>query len=655
MRADASGWAAAVRGLAAAHVEERRRRWTEGGGTVHRAVDEILAGPTPLVAPVAEAVARARAALAVDPAWLRLSQALGVAGRDAEWLALLVACELDPRLQFVLGYLDDASAPAPPTPAAGARLWGWPVGGMPGSVSTLATWRLAGPDGDWHSTTPWSADPEIAAYLAGDPSWLGIHGTARPFDVDSVECLHPALRDRMASALADAGPAVAELAGRPGSGRRTLLAQVAVALGRTPLLVAPDAGVAGLRAARLLDAVPIQVADAGEDAPADPGALSLVACEQASAAPRSAARLAWDLPPVSAAQRHGLWADVRADAPPAIVAEWELTPAEVATAAAAGPAAGEVLATRLRARSTSIMQPMPQPYGWDDLVVAGHVADALHRLVDRVLLRRDVLDEWGFGRLMPGSAGTTALFAGPSGTGKTMATQVVARALGLDLFRVDLARVVSKYIGETEKHLARVFDEAERTRMVVLFDEADALFGQRTAVQDAHDRYANIEIDYLLQRLDGFGGVAILATNRKGDLDPAFLRRLGAVVDFVAPAPAERLRLWQATLPAESAAGARITDGVDHAWLAANLELTGAEITLVAVGAAYEARRAGGLVTLDLVLDACRRELGKRGAVLRVAAPAVAAAVPDASPGAVARPAAARAGGGAPTRRAAAR
>jgi SpoVK/Ycf46/Vps4 family AAA+-type ATPase len=153
---------------------------------------------------------------------------------------------------------------------------------------------------------------------------------------------------------------------------------------------------------------------------------------------------------------------------------------------------------------------------------------------------------------------------------------------------------------------------------MVLFDEADALFGQRTRVRDAHDRYANIEIDYLLQRLDTFRGVAVLATNRKSDLDPAFLRRLRVIVDFVAPAPAERLRLWRQALPARTTTGEPLTAGLDHQWLAANLELTGAEITSIALSAAFDAREAGELIETRHVIDASRRELDKRGTVLRL-------------------------------------
>jgi SpoVK/Ycf46/Vps4 family AAA+-type ATPase len=271
------------------------------------------------------------------------------------------------------------------------------------------------------------------------------------------------------------------------------------------------------------------------------------------------------------------------------------------------------------------MLPLALPYDWSDLVVPHRVKASLRRLCHRVELRRDVLDRWEFRRLDPMMAGVTALFAGPSGTGKTMAAQVLARTLELDLFRVDLATVVSKYIGETEKQLAAVFDEAERSQVLVFFDEADALFGQRTKVRDAHDRYANIEIDYLLQRLETFRGVGILATNRKSDLDAAFLRRLRTIVDFVDPTPAERLRLWRLALPSHTSAGEQITADLDHEWLASSLELTGAEIKAIALSAAFDARASGALITVHTVLEASRRELAKRGAVLRVEYPVVVA------------------------------
>ena len=172
-------------------------------------------------------------------------------------------------------------------------------------------------------------------------------------------------------------------------------------------------------------------------------------------------------------------------------------------------------------------------------------------------LRWTVYEEWGFGRLAHLGHGMSALFGGPSGTGKTMAAQVIARSLGLELYRVDLAGVVNKYVGETEKRLREVFDACEHAGALLFFDEADALFGGRMQVKDAHDRFANIEIDYLLQRIERFDGVAILATNRRNDLDPAFVRRLRFVIDFLPPRPEERLALWRRALRPQCAVPAK--------------------------------------------------------------------------------------------------
>lgn len=629
-------WLDAVHQLAGAHVNALRDRWAarSQSSSLHDVVDEIVAieiGATGIDAgwpdQVRHAAAAVREAIATDPRWCRLVAALGIGPREAEWLALLAACEINPRLTRVLGYLDDVAAPMPPSPALASVLWGWPLGYQPGPASGLARWQVAAPEGPWQATTPWTIDCAVTAYLAGLQDWALVREDASLLDASSLECLHPALLVEMCEAVRDivgAGCEV-ELVGTHGSGRRTLLAHLGAALGRRVALIRPDAGMRGVMAARLLDAVPLWVADdtvpVGVDA--TPGSLTLVArTTPAVTQPDGVVRLTWTVPATLPEQRVRLWARATEAPAPCLVADWELTPADVLTGAAAAAAgqsvASRVLRDRLRRDTSASMSRLGLPYDWDDLVVADHVQAALRRLCNQVLLRRDVLDGWEFRRLCPSTPGITALFSGPSGTGKTMAAQVLARSLDLDLFRIDLAAVVSKYIGETEKQLAAVFDEAERSNVLVFFDEADALFGQRTKVRDAHDRYANIEIDYLLQRLDTFRGVAILATNRKSDLDAAFLRRLRTIVDFVAPAPAERLRLWRLALPSHTSTGVRITEVLDHEWLATHLELTGAEIKSIALSAAFDAREVGGLITTQTVIEASRRELGKRGAVLRL-------------------------------------
>jgi SpoVK/Ycf46/Vps4 family AAA+-type ATPase len=260
---------------------------------------------------------------------------------------------------------------------------------------------------------------------------------------------------------------------------------------------------------------------------------------------------------------------------------------------------------------------LPCPYEWDDIVLAHGVRKQLEELTAQARLASAVFEEWGFERLYRMGRGLNVLFAGPSGTGKTMAAQVVARALGRELHRVDLAGVVNKYIGETEKRLKRVFEACERSAVVLFFDEADALFGQRTQVKDAHDRYANIQIDYLLQRMEQFDGVAILATNRKNDLDAAFLRRLRFIVDFLPPGPQERLALWRLSLAERSPGGEELLDGIAWEWLAENLVLTGADIKATALAAAFLARAEGGCIRMDHLLHAARREMAKHGASWR--------------------------------------
>jgi hypothetical protein len=622
-------WLDAVRALAGGHVTAVRERWStrDRPSTLHDVIDEIVWASGPVSPEVDAAADAARAAIAADDRWQHLVAVLGLQAHECEWLAVLAACELCPRLTRVLGYLDDAAAPAPPTPAAAAQLWGWPLGYQPGPGSSLARWELAAPvDCAWQSTSPWSVDADVAAYLAGRDDWAEMRRDASVLDVEGLECLHPALLAEMGTAVAgiDGMGCEVELVGPVGSGRRTLLGQLAVALGRRPALIANNAGIRGLRATRLLDAAPIWLGDGqlvGVDSTA--GGLTLVArTTPAQTKPEGVVRLSWTMPPTHAAQRRTLWSRLTAVAAPRIVDEWELTPADIRAGVAAGPAASSrVIRDRLRAGTNESMSPLACPYDWDDLVVPEHVGAQLRRLRNQVLLTQQVLDGWEFRRLCPSTAGVTALFAGPSGTGKTMAAQVLARSLDLDLFRVDLAEVVNKYIGETEKRLAAVFAEAERSGVLMFFDEADALFGQRTRVHDAHDRYANIEIDYLLQRLDTFHGVAVLATNRKSDLDPGFLRRLRTIVDFVAPTQAERLRLWQLALPPQTSTGEPITGVLDHDWLATHLELTGAEIKSIALSAAFDAREGGEVISARHVLDASRRELGKRGAVLRVEQP----------------------------------
>jgi hypothetical protein len=247
--------------------------------------------------------------------------------------------------------------------------------------------------------------------------------------------------------------------------------------------------------------------------------------------------------------------------------------------------------------------------GWADLVLPAVTAAQLRELCARARHRDRVLDEWG---MRPGGGrgrGVTGLFAGDSGTGKTMSAEVIAGELGLDLYAVNLATVVDKYVGETEKNLERIFTEAAGVNGVLLFDEADAIFGKRSEVRDAHDRYANIESAYLLQRMETFDGLAILATNLRANLDEAFTRRLDVVVDFPAPDEEQRHQLWERCLAPAVPRG----DDLDLAFCARAFELSGGNIRSAATGAAYLAADAGRSVGMADVIGAVAREYRKLG------------------------------------------
>jgi SpoVK/Ycf46/Vps4 family AAA+-type ATPase len=233
----------------------------------------------------------------------------------------------------------------------------------------------------------------------------------------------------------------------------------------------------------------------------------------------------------------------------------------------------------------------------------------LEEIVANVLHSRAVLEGWGFGAQLPYGRGVAGLFAGPSGTGKTMAAQAIARRLGVDVFAVDLSRIVSKYIGETEKHLDAVFVDAERSGSVLLFDEADALFGKRSEVKDAHDRYANLEVAYLLQRMEAFGGLAILTTNHRQNLDSSFVRRLRFIVEFPKPDAEARKKIWQLCFPSPG-----IVDA-DVDWrLLARFDLSGGIIRQVTLRAAFMAARdKSTTIKMQHLLAALRCELTKLG------------------------------------------
>ncbi|WP_405874617.1 ATP-binding protein [Streptomyces sp. NBC_00005] len=321
-------------------------------------------------------------------------------------------------------------------------------------------------------------------------------------------------------------------------------------------------------------------------------------------------------------EQFGLWGDAFRDVADlgdgelrSLVAQFQLPPHVVRSAAAAVrrrlPHEDELDAAELawqagldeaRIGMDELGRRIAPQAGWDDLVLHERQTSVLREIVAHVRQRATVHQEWGFAATLRRGLGVTAMFAGGSGTGKTLAAEVMAKELGLDLFVIDLSQVVSKYIGETEKNLRRVFDAAERGGALLLFDEADALFGKRSEVKDSHDRYANLEVSYLLMRMEAYRGLAVLTTNMKNALDTAFLRRIRFVVDFPFPAEHERAEIWRRVLPPQ----APVKD-IDAALLA-QLTVAGGSIRNIALSGAFLAAEEGDRLQMRHMLAAARTE-----------------------------------------------
>lgn len=260
----------------------------------------------------------------------------------------------------------------------------------------------------------------------------------------------------------------------------------------------------------------------------------------------------------------------------------------------------------------SLAQRLTLPYTWDQFIVPAYVRDELELAVAWIRRQHQVLDNWGFGDRIVGGSAATMLFSGAPGTGKTMAAQVLAREVGVDLYRVDLSRVLNKYVGETEKRLAELFDEAEASGAMLFFDEAEALFGKRGERKDAHDLYANIQVGFLLQRMESFEGPTILSTNRPGDLDEAFARRFHFRVEIPPPDAEQRLLIWRGMIPERAERDADL--GLEA--LAHEFELTGGEIKNAALAAAYAAAADGRPIGQEHLRRAVQREMRKGGRVV---------------------------------------
>ncbi|HEX8224024.1 MAG TPA: ATP-binding protein [Allosphingosinicella sp.] len=312
------------------------------------------------------------------------------------------------------------------------------------------------------------------------------------------------------------------------------------------------------------------------------------------------------------ARRRGWWEAAIGAGPEADRLAWStrLGPATIGRLCGTAPGEAVAAARALAARRLpAVMQPVPPRWRPEELLLPAPSLARLDELTAYVAHWPQVIDRWGFGAANPQARHCLALFAGPSGTGKTMAASIVAAAADLDLYRVNLASVFDKYIGETEKQLDRLFDAAADAGVALLFDEADVLFGSRTEVRDSHDRYANLSVAYLLQRVECHEGLVVLASNLPRNMDEAFARRLSHVVAFPMPDPALRRALWRGAFPA----AAELDPAVDLPEIAATFELSGGNIRNAALAAAYLAAADGGAIAMPHLLRAITRELEKMG------------------------------------------
>jgi hypothetical protein len=465
------------------------------------------------------------------------------------------------------------------------------------------------------------------------------------------------------SASSDDAGTVVVLRGRAGSGRAHALdlASQRAGIGRIDLDArkfkahAGEVGeliVAALRDARLHDlAVAIHHADAliGEAEAQDEscaairawlrayGGCIVLCAEDSLPCPLwfpTAVSTELELPPLAIGEREAAWSLALAEAmgwsdeaalpiARALASKFRLTEAEIAIAVgqARAPLAAvdddeerarilhDVVGRSATPRLHRLTDAVATRHAIKDLVLPEDRMALIDDIVRRVQHRRTVMEDWSFDDLSPRGKGLIALFHGASGTGKTMAADAVAHSLRMRLFRIDLAGVVSKYIGETEKNLRTIFDEADRMDSVLFFDEADALFGKRSDVKDAHDRYANIEINYLLQRVENFSGIAVLATNKRDHIDEAFLRRIHISVEFPMPQAPERLRLWRRSFPKNAPLSAQI----DWDFLARRFEFSGGTIRNAALSAAFLAAESGGEIGMRELVQAVRIEIVKSG------------------------------------------
>jgi AAA+ superfamily predicted ATPase len=530
----------------------------------------------------------------------------GLVAADAEVLALAVACETDARRQRLLAHLHGDGRPVLTLGLVG-RLLGADHNGLltlgPDAALRSAALVSVSPDASWAEQVV-AVEPSVVWALVGDDSGdPDLPAGTEALDVASGEGVpftvvtgRDRVRRRQVAAAGTAGLRFLVAAAPADEAGWSALVREATLTGRG-LIVELDEGLPAVGRRWI------------ERARHLPWALS------------SRQELPIELLP----DRHHVELEAPLDDP--TDEEWQaalgvgverthrLTPDQLRLVARVLPARGFDLDAAVRRLGSGKLDRLARHIRpsrtWDDIVLDPERKEHMRSIVHRYRFADRVYRDWGF-EAVP-SAGVVALFVGPSGTGKTLAAEIVAGELGLDLYKLDLSSVVSKYIGETEKNLEEVFDAAGAGNLVLFFDEADALFGKRSEVRDARDRYANIEVSYLLQRLEVYDGLVVMATNFEKNIDDAFLRRIHVRVEFTTPGVAERIAIWELNL----APGAPRADDIDVAWLAEQFDLTGAAIRNAVVASAFAAAAAGTPITMSLLVRGVAREYTKLGRLIR--------------------------------------
>jgi hypothetical protein len=603
-------------------------------------LDHPAQGLLPLLAALGERLRSAAPPGPPAPLPGGIDLAFGLTRFEAEVLLLCAGMELDPAFHAQVAALD-GGANAPTVAFALAHL-AEPDWSSFAPSAPLRYWRLIElHPGPGLAQSRLRLDETVLHALLGTPVLdERLMPLLRPLDAAlPLAPSHEAVAAEIAPLLAAATPPLVQLVGPAGAGQAEIAAAAAARLGlaleclparNLPASVEAreELALRWRRHALLTDAALLLAEDGDEEPRALAGFLAalaiggampcpvIVATSQPLPTPPGLAAAKLDIARPRPVEQAALWHDALGPLAPTLAdgiaetaARYEFGPGAIRAIAAQAPPDGPALrracrrhlrhalddlATRIAPRAT-----------FADLVVPPPIEAQLRLILAQARGRLRVLDEWGFGTRYARGLGIGALFAGPSGTGKSLTAEVLAGALELDLFRVDLSRVVSKYIGETERNLRRVFDAAEAGQAVLLFDEADALFGKRTEVKDSHDRYANIEVSYLLSRMEEHRGLAILTTNMREAIDVAFLRRLRFVVEFPFPDAAERARIWARMFPPEAP-----THQLDMARLA-QLNLPGGHIRNIALGAAYLAADGNAAIGMAHLRTAALAEFAK--------------------------------------------